>query len=69
MALSKQRVLKQVTVLPNISAVNVQWAIQVLDNNVLISETYDRKSYSIELKDQFLTEVDGAANYITALGW
>lgn len=69
MALTEQTILKQVTVLPNQSAVNVQWANQILRDGELVTETYERKAYTAEQKDEFLTEVEGADGYITILGW
>lgn len=69
MALTEQRILKQVAVLPAQSAVNVQWANQILRDEEVISETYERKAYTAEQKDEFLSEVEGAESYILALGW
>lgn len=69
MALTEQRILKQVTTLPNQSAVNVQWANQILRDGELVTETYERKAYTADQKAEFLTEVEGAENYIAALGW
>lgn len=66
---TEQRVLKQVAVLPAQSAVNVQWSNQVLKDGVLLTETYERKAYTADQKVEFEAEVEGAANYITALGW
>lgn len=67
--LTEQKILKQVSVLPNQNAVNVQWADQILRDGVVVSETFHRKAYTVEQKAEFLAEVDGAANYVTALGW
>lgn len=69
MALSEQRILKQVGILPAQSAVNVQWANQILRDGELVSETYERKAYTADQKAEFLAEVEGAASYISALGW
>ena len=69
MALTEQRVLKQVTVLAQQSAVNVQWANQILRDDEVISEQFERKAYSADQKDEFLAEVEGAENYLSALGW
>ncbi len=69
MALTEQRVLSQVTVLPQQSAVNVQWEDQILRDGEVISRSYHRKAYSGDQKDAFLSEVDGAANYLVQLGW
>jgi len=69
MALTEQSILKQVSILPAQNAVNVQWANQILRDGEVISETYERKAYTAEQKDEFSAEVEGAANYISALGW
>jgi hypothetical protein len=69
MALSEQRVLKQVTILAQQSAVNVQWANQVLRDGEVISEVYERKAYNQDQKTEFLAEVTNAASYVSALGW
>lgn len=66
---TEQRILKQVTILAQQSAANVQWANQVLKDGVLLTETYERKAYTADQKAEFEAEVEGAANYITALGW
>lgn len=69
MALTEQRILKQVTILAQQSAANVQWANQILRDGELVTETYERKAYTADQKAEFLAEVEGAADYITALGW
>lgn len=69
MALTEQKVLKQVTVLAQQSAANVQWANQILRDGEVISETFERKAYTQEQKDEFLVEVEGADAYVSALGW
>ncbi len=69
MALTEQRILKQVSILPSQSAVNVQWADQILRDGEVISENFHRKAYTIDQKEEFLLEVEGAPNYIAALGW
>lgn len=69
MALTEQRILKSVQILSQQSAVNVQWANQILRGDEVISEQYERKAYTQDQKDSFLEEVDGAENYINILGW
>ncbi len=69
MALTEQRILKQVSILPSQSAVNVQWADQILRDGEVISENFHRKAYTVEQKEEFLVEVEEAASYVTALGW
>ena len=69
MALTETRILKQVTTLPAQGTVNVQWANQILKDGVLLTETYERKAYTADQKAEFEAEVEGAASYMTALGW
>lgn len=69
MALSEKRIVKQVSIVPEIQCVNVQWADQIFRDGELVAETYHRKAYSLEQRDQFLAEVDGADRYTSALGW
>lgn len=69
MALTEQRVLKSVNILPSQGAANVQWADQILKNGEVISESYHRKAYTQDQKEEFLAEVEGAESYISALGW
>jgi hypothetical protein len=69
MAFTEQTILNQVTVLPAQSAINVQWANQVLRDDEVISTTYHRKAYVKEQQAEFEAEVTGAAHYVTAVGW
>tara|TARA_R110000868_G_scaffold171878_1_gene407682 strand:- start:229 stop:438 length:210 start_codon:yes stop_codon:yes gene_type:complete len=69
MALTEQTIVKQVAVLPAQSAINVQWANQVLRDDEVISETYHRKAYTKEQQAEFEAEVPGAAAYVVAVGW
>jgi len=69
MAFSESRVLKQVAILPTQNAVNVQWSNQVLKDGVVISETFERKAYTVDQASEFAAEVAGAGAYMTALGW
>ncbi len=69
MALTEKTIIKQVAVLPAQSAINVQWANQVLRDDEVISETYHRKAYTKEQQAEFEAEVTGAAAYVTAVAW
>lgn len=69
MALTEQRILKSVQVLSQQSAVNVQWANQILRDGELVTETYERKAYTAEQYHDFIAEVEGAEAYIAVLGW
>ena len=69
MALSEQRILKSVEILPTQNSINVLWVDQVLRDEEVIAETNHRKAYSAAQKDDFLAEVDGAAGYVSAIGW
>ena len=69
MALTEKTIINQITVLPAQSAIQVQWANQVLRDNEVISETYHRKAYMKEQQAEFEAEVTGAAAYVIAAGW
>lgn len=70
MALTEQRVLKQVTMLPQSNTINVQWANQIIrDGSEVISETYERKAYGQDQKADFIAEVEGGQAYSDAMGW
>lgn len=70
MALTEQRILKQVTMLPQSNTINIQWANQVIrDGSELVSETYERKAYSQDQKADFIAEVSGGQAYADAMGW
>ena len=69
MALTEQRILKQVSILPAQNAMNVQWANQICRDDEVIAETYERKAYTADQKVEFLAEVEGAEAYVDALGW
>lgn len=69
MALSEKRILKQVTILVDQAAVNVQWSNQVLRDAEIISETFERKSYTSESIEEFKLDVDKSSEYLSILGW
>lgn len=69
MDIIEKRVLKQVTILPQQNSINVQWADQILRDGEIVNELYHRKAYSHEQVAEFSAEVEGAAAYMTAIGW
>lgn len=69
MALTEQRIINQVTVLPNANSINVQWADQILRDEEVISQTYHRKAYGPEQRAEFEAEVEGAAQYVNLITW
>jgi hypothetical protein len=69
MALTEARILKSVEVQVTTKTANVLWADQILRDDVVISETNHRKAYTENQKDEFMTEVEGAESYLTALDW
>jgi hypothetical protein len=69
MALTESRVISQITTLPQANAINVQWSNIIFRDDVEISKTYERRSYGVDQKAEFLAEVEGAEKYITAMGW
>lgn len=69
MALSEQKILKSVEVLPAQNGVNVCWVNQIVRDGEVISEIPHRCAYGPEQKEQFLAEVADAAQYVAILGW
>lgn len=69
MVISEEKSISQIAFLPKASAINVQWTISIIKEDVVIAETYERKSYTAAQKDEFLSEVDSAVLYIKAIGW
>ncbi len=69
MALTEQRILNQVTVLPNANAINVQWLNQILRDGEVIQQQYHRKAYGPGQQAEFLAEVEGAENYVGLIQW
>ena len=69
MALTEERVLGSVQILPQQLAVNVEWHDLIKRDGEVISKTNHNKAYTSDQKDEFLAEVEGAENYIGALGW
>lgn len=69
MALSEQRVLSQVTIIRPQSAINVQWSNQILRDDEIIGETYERKAYTANQRAEFELEVEDHCVDLDALGW
>ena len=69
MALTEQRIIKQVTVIPTNNAINVQWANQILRDGEVISETNERKAYGPGQQAEFTAEVAGASDYVDLINW
>ncbi|OAE52885.1 hypothetical protein A7J71_18125 [Achromobacter insolitus] len=69
MALTEQRVLKSVEILPAVGIAQVCWADQVFRGDELIAETLERRAYAEESKDTFMDDVENAQAYLVALGW
>ena len=69
MALTEQRILNQVTVLPNQNALNVQWSDQILRDGEVIQQQYHRKAYGPGQQQEFLAEVEGADAYVNLIDW
>lgn len=66
---SESKIIKQVTLLPATQSIQVQWANVVMRDDVVISESFERKAYEKEQWAEFEAEVDGAAKYMDAIGW
>lgn len=69
MALTEQRVLKSVEILPASGIAQVCWADQVFRGDELIAETLERRAFTEESKEDFLDMVDNGYSYLAALGW
>ena len=69
MALTEERVLGSVQILPQQSAVNVEWHDLIKRDGEVISRTNHNKAYTQDQKADFLAEVEGGAAYVTAMGW
>lgn len=67
--ITKQRVLKQVNFLPTENVVAVQWADQIVEDGVVLSESYFRRAYSQEEKAAFIAEVENGAAHAAVFGW
>lgn len=67
--LTEQMILKSVTINLSTSSAEVEWRNEILRDGEVISSVPYRRAYMESEKAEFLTDVDGAENYITALGW
>lgn len=67
--LTEERVLGSVQILPQQSAVNVEWHDLIKRDGEIISKSNHNKAYMQDQKDDFLAEVEGAEGYIGILGW
>lgn len=69
MSLEQRRVLKQITIVAESRHVHVQWADQILKDGAVIAETFFRRAYKEADASDFVSEVENASAYMTALGW
>lgn len=69
MALSEQRILTSVTVLPESKIIQVLWRDAILRDGEEISSTNHRRAYMESEKAEFLADVPGGAVYAQAAGW
>lgn len=69
MALTEGKKLVKVALLLDSQTIDVKWENQIFRDGELISSIPHCKAYSAEQKDDFLTEVDGAAEYIRSINW
>ena len=67
--LTEERVLGSIQILPQQSAVNVEWHDLIKRDGEVISKSNHNKAYTADQKDEFLAEVEGADSYIAILGW
>jgi len=72
MALTEKRVLKSVEILPSSGTAQVAWADLIIrddDEENPVSEGVHRRAYTVDDREAFMAEVEGAENYVAALGW
>lgn len=70
MALSEQRIIKQVSVNPESQTILVQWADQILRDDEVVSETYFRRAYAESDRSQFESDLgEQALPFMDAAGW
>lgn len=69
MAITEQKILNQVSILPEANAINVQWINRFLRDGVVVAQQYYRKAYGQGQRQQFLDEVEGASNYVNLITW
>ena len=68
MALSEERVLAGVEILPLISSINVRWEYRILKDGEVISTENQRRAYGKNERNQFLLDVPDGVNYADAAG-
>ena len=69
MTLEERTIIKSINVRPDVDAIEVQWAIQILKDGEVVSERYHRSSYGRTTASAFYSEVENAGAYMAALGW
>jgi hypothetical protein len=71
MALTRNRIIKQVVIQVDAGTIEVQWADQVKDSAELIGEKFHRKSYTAEQKSELDADIPaGLAQRVKqAVGW
>ena len=69
MALTESKVLAHVGINLAANSADVRWDNLIERDGEVISRVPHRKAYSVEQKSDFLAEVEGAENYLGALGW
>lgn len=67
--ITKQKTLASVEIGVETQTINVKWLNRIVEDGEVISSIPHRCCYSIEQKEQFLAEVEGAAGYVAAAGW
>lgn len=69
--LTERRIQKSVNIvaIEENKVAEVLWVDQVLRDEKIIAESNHRCAYSVDNKEQFLAEVEGAELYMTILGW
>lgn len=69
MAYTETTTIAEITVLPDESTAQVRWRNTIEKDGEIISAKDHYKLFTADQKSDFLAEVEGAENYLSALGW
>jgi len=69
MAITRKKTLASVEIMVESNTINVKWLNNIIEDGEVLSSIPHRCCYSIEQKEQFLTEVENGQQYVTAVGW
>ena len=69
MAITKNSVVKEVTTLPLEGNIQVGWLNTVEEDGEVLSSKMHYRLFGQDQSAEFAAEVEGAASYMTAMGW